>query len=290
VPAPPSPVRPCDRAWWLQPTTRRAWLASNAPPAHHVERRALAADAPFDHAPLAVLDTALGDAWLADLHGPAIVARWAPVSALARAITSDVLVSPEPGTPGDDALRLLPGLRVAGDGAWLEVGEVEGIQLRGWIPAASTGPIWDEPAPVALQTVALPAPLELHRAPTAASPIAAVLAAGVPVTAHPEGTWQLVTAIAPHAIATGYARDAPMIDMALPAAPAPIAATSPAYGPGTCLYDAPGGDAVGVVRGRLDAAPMPTDEPGWFAVELATAFGDQRLFTDRAPRPRVDVD
>lgn len=262
-------------------SAKRAWLASTAPADHH-RSPALRGDAPYDHAPLAVLDTALDDAWLADIHGPAIVARWAPVSALARAITSDVLVSPVPGAPGDDSLRLLPGLRVAGDGAWLEVGDVDGIQLRGWIPEASTGPMWDEPAPVATRA-ALPSAVELHRAPTNASPVVAVVAAGTPATSHAENGWHAITAIAPHAIASGYAKIAPVAHEADP----PL----PSIGePSTCLYDAPNGDAVGVVRGRLDSPPLPTDEAGWFSVDVSTAFGDQRLFVDHVPRPRVEPD
>lgn len=244
------------------------------------------ADAPYAYMPLAVLDTADDDVLLADTHGPVIVARWAPISALARAIASDVMVSPSPGAPGDESLRLLPGLRIDGDGAWLPVGDVEGISMRGFVPATSTGVSWEEATPLGLRTAPARAPIELHRASTEASPIVAVISAGVQIAVRPERGWQVVTASTRHAIAIGYALDVQRD--AEDERPRMHADTT--YPVGSCLYDAPGGAAVGVVNGYVDAPPMPSDEPGWFTLDIATAFGRQKLFTDRIAWPRLAPD
>ena len=93
-------------------------------------------------------------------------------------------------------------------------------------------------------------------------------------------------------IATGYVQrwTAPAAPNELEATDAPPPEPPPSpYGPGTCLFDGPDGSAVGVVRGRLDVAPIAADAPGWFALDIATAWGDVRLYTDRAPGRRANA-
>ena len=292
-------LRSCDLDWWREAAKepRRAWLVSGAEPAHHA-KKPVQYDAPLDHAPLAVLDTQDGDVLLADLRASVMIARWSPVSALGRVVRAEVSVSPEPRAAGDESLRILPGYRIGDEGhAWIEVGAagtpVDGFQIHGFIPATATSWFWEEAEPAPLRTFALPREIVLRRAPTASAPIVAVVAAGTRATARPdESGWLSVTAMGTHVIASGYAQawfTAPTtIDLDASDAPPPEPLPSP-YGPGTCLFDGPDGSAVGVVRGRLDVVPIAADAPGWFALDIATAWGDVRLYTDRAPGRRANA-
>jgi hypothetical protein len=201
-------------------------------------------------------------------------------------------VSPQPREPGDESLRIEPGFRVPdATGEWIEVGgrPIEGFQIQGFVPASSTSWFWEESDPARLRTFALPAEVVIRHAPTDSAPIVAVVAGGTRAIARPDSSgWLAITALGTHLIASGYAR-------AWPTAPttpeigndaASFEPPPSLYAPGTCLFDGPHGSAVGVVRGRLDTAPIPADEPGWFALDIATAWGDVRLYTDRAPGTR----
>lgn len=288
--------RGCDTDWWreAEKEPRRAWLVSGAPPAHH-RPKPVQHDAPLDHAPLAVLDTQEGDVLLADLRSSVMIARWSPLSALARVVHAEISVSPQPRAAGDESLRILPGFRVADDaGEWIEVGghPIDGFQIQGYIPGGSTGWFWDEPPASSLRTFVLPAEIVIRHAPTESAPIVAVVDAGTHATARPDGSgWFAITALGAHVIASGYAKawprapTSPELDESDAPPPEPPPST---YGPGTCLFDGPGGSPVGVVRGRLDAAPLPSDVPGWFSLDISTAWGDVRLYTDRAPGRRIN--
>ncbi len=294
VPATPPVARGCDLDWWreAEKEPRRAWLVSGAPPAHHVPKP-VQHDAPLDHAPLAVIDTQDGDVLLADLRSNVMIARWSPLTALALVVRSEVAVSPQPREAGDESLRIQPGFRVAeAAGDWIEVGgrPIEGFQIAGFIPAAATSWFWEESEPALLRTFALPAEVVIRHAPTDSAPIVAVVAGGTRATARPDSSgWLAIAALGTHVIASGYAKawptapTTPDLDASDAAAPEPPPSL---YAPGTCLFDGPHGSAVGVVRGRLDTAPIPADEPGWFALDIATAWGDVRLYTDRAPGTR----
>ena len=291
--------RTCDLDWWREAAKepRRAWLVSGAPPQHHA-KKPVQHDAPLDHAPLAVLDTQEGDVLLADLRASVMIARWSPVSALGRVVRAEVTVSPEPHTAGDESLRILPGYRIGDETHdWIEIGAtgspVDGFQIHGFIPATATSWFWEESEPAPLRTFPLPKEIVIRRAPTESAPIVAVVAAGTPATARPdESGWIVVTALGAHVIATGYVQrwTAPAAPNELEATDAPPPEPPPSpYGPGTCLFDGPDGSAVGVVRGRLDVAPIAADAPGWFALDIATAWGDVRLYTDRAPGHRMNA-
>ena len=221
-----------------------------------------------------------------------MIARWSPASALALVVRTEVSVSPEPRADGDDSLRILPGFRVPDEAAeWIEIGSTEGFQIQGFIPKSSIGTFWEDSAPASLRTFALPAEIVIRHAPTESAPSGAVVDAGPRVAARPESSgWLEGTALGAHVIASGYAKAWPAAPMSpeLDASDAPPPEPPPSpYGPGTCLFDGPDGNAVGVVRGNLDTAPIPADVPGWFALDVATAWGDVRLFTDRAPARHI---
>jgi hypothetical protein len=305
-PAAPSPspspeAEPCDAPRWRRfaATTRRAWLVSLDEPRRH-RAGGPPRSAWHPREPVAVLALDGGDIYVATLREGVIAARWVAASGLGRAAIAETAVSPAPGAPPDPAVRIRPGYRLpADDQPWLSVkhapAELDGLELEGFVPAAVRGVTWDEPLQPPwrpTRSVEHIGPLLETPQPGARTRATSGREAALEIRGVHAGYWEL-RARTPRAEVDGFApRPPPRIpsgprgryefsedtiegELVLPTSPLP---------PGTCLYDAPGGEIAGMILGRQPALLRPvTRAPGWSWLELGMVWGTVTYYV---PTPR----
>jgi len=298
-PAPVIAKPTCSPAAWRQAaeSTQRAWLVSLDPPHTH-PAAPIGRHAQYHRIPVTVIETDGEDVLIATSTPGAIVTRWVPTSALGRAAMAPASVSPAPGATPDPAVRIGIGYKLPASGdAWPSVrhsaAEITGLELFGVVPVELRGVVWDEPRRNDTRRGWHHAGV-IRSAPRADAPILAKVTyeAEIDIRGH-HNNWFEVTARTAHAAVDGYLERPPpppprpsrpgsyefsdeSIEGELVVPASPLAA-------GTCLYDAPNGNAVGMILGHQPAEPRPASRPGWVQLELATLWGGVTYFTDALP-------
>lgn len=280
-PATPRPrAHPCDPAHWseLVESRTRVWPSGAA-------------------APATIVDVSGGFVEVASVTPSVIATRWVSHASLSPIAMRTTRVSSERGAEGEHAVRILAGRRLdPPSNGWAAVHDPDGF-----VPASVAGTTWtEEPPPDDRAAVAKMTVEELRRRPIVRSVTGDVRvmpddSAPIRIALEKPTQTQLVAA-APNGYVTVTVRlafaeidgfwkppppeppyDGPEIDTTPPAVHSPIA-------PGTCLYDAPHGRVVGMVR-DVDAfaRPQPAKVAGWYVATIPTIWGPSSYYIDTPP-------
>jgi hypothetical protein len=273
----------CDPAWWQEAarSTQRAWLASGTmAPVHHRELPVPG----VEHALVAVVESDGEDVLVASVTRGLIVARWAPVTALAPVVIAEAAVSARSGGVPDPAVRVLPGYPLELDGGRIS-GEVEGMTIAGSVAAADRTRIFDARPELHVRMFGLAGPI--HAEPRADAPVRATIGKQVRFEVGARhGEWVAITARTPYATVEGFILPPPPPPPQPPSDSAEIDMTDdrPKLPGGACLYDFPGGRVVGMT---LDLLPFEDRKlaatPGWSRIALPTRWGTVAYHTNEQP-------
>ena len=247
----------------------------------------------FGHEPVIVVDVQGPNVEVAAIGADTLVERWVPIAALGRAVITETAVSPRPRSPGDPALRVLPGFPLAAASTtWTAVHGTGTIAFDGFVPSDVRGMIWVEPPSFSGSAVQMS--FEVRAEARVDAPVRARIHPGTMVRAArgSDEHWIPITASASHARVEGFVERPP------PLPPRPGASeggvefseievdgVGTEWIPiGTCLWDAPGGHIAGAITAPLLTRPR-AEANGWAALAVHTPWGE---VTYHAHAPVVD--
>jgi hypothetical protein len=253
-------------------------------------------------APATVVEVSGSDVEVASVTPSVIATRWVPYASLSPIAIAATAIWPAPGSNPDAHARIHAGHRLdRPSNGWAAVHEPEGF-----VPESFAGMQWTEPEPPPEKPFAEMTVAELRQRPivraltgdvrvaaddTAAIRVAMTAPTMVQILSAAPNDYLAVTVHLPFAEVDGFWKRPPPppmttsdeaeaeIDIGPPPIHSPIAV-------GTCLYDAPHGNVVGLIRGEeAYAVPVPAKTAGWYVATIPTIWGPSTYYIDAAPIP-----